>query len=179
MAKKFIKNIMPDHNTIRNNKYLKIFGSLLHDPNLWHLNRRSVSGAFAIGLFCSFIPLPFQMVIAAAIAIPFRVNLPISVALVWVSNPLTWAPLIIFSYYLGAWILGTPTIDISAKLDAYEDTSDAIKAIFSIIWQPFLLGCLVAGVVSAIGGYFTIRIMWRLHIVKKWKARKQKRLATK
>ena len=63
MPKKMIKRLMPDHHTIKNNKHLQIFGTLLHNANLWHLNRRSVAKVFAVGLFCAFIPIPFQMVL--------------------------------------------------------------------------------------------------------------------
>ena len=93
MAKKTIQRFLPDPNKIRHHKSLKIFGRLLQDANLWHLNRRSARGAFAVGLFFAFIPVPFQMVLAAAGAILFRVNLPISVALVWLTNPLTMPPI--------------------------------------------------------------------------------------
>ena len=107
MPKKLIKKYMPDHETIRNHPHLnKIFGTLLHDPNLLHLNRRSVSMAFAVGLFMAFVPVPFQMVLAAAAAIIIRCNLPISVGLVWVSNPFTMPPLFYFCYLVGTWILG-------------------------------------------------------------------------
>jgi len=76
MAKKFIKRYLPDPKKIRNNKNLKIFGKLINDPNLWHLNRYSVSAAFSVGLFIAFVPVPFQMALAAAIAILVRSNLP-------------------------------------------------------------------------------------------------------
>ncbi|MEC8208404.1 MAG: DUF2062 domain-containing protein, partial [Pseudomonadota bacterium] len=48
MPKKFIRRFLPDHQSIKQNKALKIFGKVLHEPNLWHLNRRSASGAFGI-----------------------------------------------------------------------------------------------------------------------------------
>ena len=89
MPKKIIKRMMPDHQTIKENKYLKIFGNLLHNANLWHLNRHSVAKAFAVGLFFAFIPVPFQMVLAAGLAIIVHANLPLSIALVWITNPLT------------------------------------------------------------------------------------------
>ena len=40
------------------------FGRWLHHPNLWHLNRRSVSGAVAIGSFSGLVPGPLQMLTA-------------------------------------------------------------------------------------------------------------------
>ena len=67
MPKKTIKKLMPDHQKIKSNKHLQIFGDLLHNGNLWHLNRRSVAKAFAVGLFFAFVPVPFQMVLAALI----------------------------------------------------------------------------------------------------------------
>ena len=54
----------------------------LQDPALWYLNRRSVAGAFAIGMFVMYLPPLGQLLIAVAGAIAFRVNFPISVALV-------------------------------------------------------------------------------------------------
>ena len=60
---------MPSPRTILENRHFSVFGKLLHDPNLWHLNRRSAAGAFGVGLFMMYMP-PFgQMLMAAAAAI--------------------------------------------------------------------------------------------------------------
>ena len=103
--KHFLKQIAPDRAKIREHRHLRVFGKLLHDPNLWHLNRRSVSGAFAVGMFVMYLPPLGQMLIAAAGAIAFRVNLPISVTLVWITNPVTIPPMYYFAYLVGSWIL--------------------------------------------------------------------------
>ncbi len=179
MAKKFIKKYIPNHQTIRDNKYLKIFGKTLHDPNLWHLNRRSVSGAFGIGLFSAFVPMPFQMILAAALAIPARVNLPIAIALVWISNPLTIPPMLVGVYLLGAWVMNIPFIDLFAVFDQYDTTMQAVKAVWSQIWKPVLLGCAISGTFFGLLGFFGIRLLWRMHVVKEWEIRKQKRLDQK
>ena len=113
MAKKFVKRYMPDAHKIRHHRHLRFFGTLLHDPNLWHLNRHSVAGAMAVGLFWAFVPIPLQMIPAAALAIWFRVNLPISVALVWLTNPITMPPVFYFNYKLGTWILRRPVEDVT------------------------------------------------------------------
>jgi len=161
---------MPDHDAIRNHKHLKMFGRLLHSPNLFHLNRRSVAGAFANGLFNAFIPVPFQMVLAAAGSIIFKVNLPLSIALVWITNPITMPPIFYGSYKVGAWLMGTETGDFDFDL-SYEWLMNGLSA----IWQPFLLGCFVCGVIASMTGYMLIRAYWRLHVIKAWRKRKRKR----
>jgi len=171
MPKKFIKRWMPDHEKIRNHPQLnKLFGKLLHDPNLLHLNRRSVSGAFFVGLFMAFVPLPSQMIFAAAAAIATRVNLPISVGLVWLTNPVTMPPIFYFCYKVGAWILHTPV-----TRQTFELSWTWLQTQLGEIWQPFLLGCFVCGLASAIVGYMSIRLLWRWHVLKLWQARKLKR----
>ena len=171
MPKKLIKRLMPDHRVIREHKHLRFLGSLLHDPNLWHFNRRSASGAFAVGLFMAWVPVPFQMLLGAVGSIVFRVNLPLSVALVWVSNPLTMPPLFYFAYLVGTWILGEPS---SGHL-VFELSYEWLQTELAAIWQPFLLGCFIMGVVSALLGYAMIRGLWRLHLVNHYKARKLRR----
>lgn len=166
MPKKFMKSIMPSHDSIKRSRSMKIFGRLLHDANLWHLNRRSAAGAFAVGLFCAFIPVPFQMFLAAAAAIPFRVNLPLSVAMVWVSNPITMPPLFYLCYKLGAWILSQPPQPF-----AFELSWVWLATSVSTIGPAFLLGCLIFGVVSSITGYFAIRILWRQSVIAAWQER--------
>lgn len=176
MPKKLIKRFMPDYRVIRDNKHLRLFGPLLNDPNLFHLNRRSASGAFAVGLFMAFVPLPSQMILAAAAAILFRVNLPISVVLVWLTNPVTIPPMFYFAYLVGTWIMGAP---VHMDQNSFQLSFEWIKTELAAIWQPFLLGCFVTASVSALIGYGTIRGLWRLHLVHHYKQRKARRAARK
>ena len=168
MAKKFFKKYFPTPDSIKENKALKSFGTLLHDPNLWHLNRHSVAGAFAIGLFVAFMPIPFQMIPAALLAIYFRTNLVISVSLVWITNPLTITPL-----FLAAYLLGTKILGASVQSFQFELSMDWIFMSLGSHWKPFLLGCFIFSICGSIVGYFGVRIFWRLHLVQRIK---QKRL---
>ncbi len=170
MPKKLIKRFLPDHRKIRDHEQLKRFGTRLHDPNLWHLSRRSVPGAFAIGLFIAFIPVPFQMIAAAALAIVARVNLPISVVLTWATNPLTTPAIAYFSYKVGAWLLGE-----RVQLVEFEPSLTWLLTEAKVIWEPVLLGCLVCATVSAVVSYFAIRGLWRLQVVRSWEDRKLRR----
>lgn len=168
MAKEFVKKLLdryvPDPDMIKEHKSLQFLGDKLHQPNLWHLNRRSVSLAFAVGLFCAWIPTPTQMAISAALAIYFGANLPLSVLLVWITNPITMPPLFYFAYRVGLLFTHSPEIEFS------------MSSLFSgDVWEPFLLGCLIMGITSSIVGYFSIQFFWRQFARKKWAERKEKR----
>ncbi len=158
---------MPDHRQIQEHRHLRMFGSLLNDPNLWHLNRRSAAGAFAVGLFSAFVPIPLQMVLAAALAILFRVNLPISVALVWITNPLTMAPIFYFAYRMGAYILGQP-LQAELAMPSIEQLWSGLNS----VWGPLVLGSFILSSVSAICGYLLIRLLWRLYVVRQWRSKR-------
>ncbi|GAA4353468.1 DUF2062 domain-containing protein [Kangiella taiwanensis] len=169
MPRKLLRKITPDPKKVTENRFLKIFGKLIHDPGLWHLNRYSASGAFAVGLFMCFMPIPFQMVMAAGLAIWFRVNLPLSVLLCWITNPITIPPMFYFAYLVGTWVLSWPPSQFEFELSFEWLGNELIH-----IWQPFLLGCLICGSIAAIIGYYTISLSWRYHVVMAWKARQQK-----
>ena len=161
--------MMPDHQTIKDNKYLKVFGNLLHNANLWHLNRHSVAKAFAIGLFFAFIPVPFQMVLAAGAAIIFHANLPLSIALVWLTNPLTMPVIFYACYLVGTLVLAQPQQEF-----AFEASWQWVVDSLSTIGPAFLLGCGILATVFAIIGYFGIQALWRYSVAKAWKERAQK-----
>ena len=77
MARNLLKRFIPSSTSIKNNPALHFLGDLLHDPNLFHLNRHSVSVALFWGLFIACLPIPGQMPLAALAALYFRCNLPI------------------------------------------------------------------------------------------------------
>lgn len=169
MPKKLIKRFMPDQQRIKDNKHLKIFGDLLHNPHLWHMNRHSVAKAFAVGLFFAFIPVPFQMILAAGTAILIHSNLPLSIALVWLTNPLTMPAIFYACYIVGAWILNSP-----AKEFLFEAKWQWVLDSLSTIGPAFFLGCGVLAVLFSILGYFGIQLLWRYSAIKAWQKRKDR-----
>ncbi len=166
MPRRFIQRYMPDHQMIRDHRHLKFLGTLLHDRNLWHLNRHSVAGACFVGLFVAFIPIPFQMVLAALFAIAFQVHLPISVGLVWVTNPFTMPPIFYFAYRLGCWIISQPVGDFHVELSI-----DWLMTGLVDVWQPLFVGSSVLAFISAVLGYAGMRLFWRGVVIWKWRKR--------
>jgi len=171
MPKKFLKRLMPDPHSIKNNKYLQIFGGLLHKNNLWHLNRRSIAKAFAVGLFFAFVPVPFQMVLAAGIAIFVNANLPLSIALVWITNPLTMPAIFYLCYIVGTWAINAPE-----KPFEFNASWQWIIDSLTTIGPAFLLGCLICSTVFSFLGYIGINIIWRSSVAKEWNKRKNLRI---
>lgn len=166
MARKLLRRLIPSAATIKNTPALHFLGDMLHDPNLFHLNRHSVSVAFFVGIFVAFIPLPGQMPIAALLALLLRCNLPISVVLVWISNPVTMPAMFFATYQLGRWLLGTPPVSVSLELSLHWLVHE-----FSLIWKPLLAGSLLSGLIFGSLGYITMRIFWRWTVVKNWQRR--------
>lgn len=167
MPKKLLKKWIPDPK-----KLLKIkgFNSIAHwfqDPNLWHLNRNSVAKAFFIGPFWSAIPMPWQMVVAAISAVMVRANLPLSIVLVWISNPFTMAPLWYFNYRVGSLLLGERANESLHFVMSW----DWIFHTFTVIWQPLLLGSFVVGLALGSIGYLGIHVLWRIQVNLSWRRR--------
>ncbi|MBF6057051.1 MULTISPECIES: DUF2062 domain-containing protein [Thiomicrorhabdus] len=171
MPKKLIKRYIPTPEKIKNMKGLGLLGKWLHNPNIWHLHRHSVAKAFLIGLFWMAIPIPSQMVAAAFCAIYFRANLAISIALVWISNPLTMPPIFYFNYLVGTYILGQ---EAQEEL-GFELSWHWITNVLGDLWLPLYLGSLVLGIVLGLLGYLTIHLLWRQHVIKSWQERKERR----
>jgi uncharacterized protein len=166
MPKKFLKRFFPSPEQVKANKSLRFLSPLFSKPNLWHLNRRSVARAFLVGLFAAFIPMPFQMGLAALIAFYANANVPISVGMVWLTNPITIPPIYYATYKLGTWILNTPPNDFHIELSLSWVVNE-----LGNVWEPLLVGCVTAGIVLGISGYFLIHFFWRMHVLDSWKKR--------
>lgn len=174
MPKRPLHSYLPSPRSIREHPALRPVSRWLHDPDLWHLNRRSVSGAAFIGLFCAFLPIPFQMLPATALAIACRCNLPVCVALVWLTNPLTMAPVMLFSYEVGAWVL-----DRHVNVAEISLNWDWLRANMGDLGYPLLLGSVLCGLAAGVLGFLGVRLTWRLHVVSRLRLRRDRRRVSK
>jgi len=171
-VKRWLKGILPAPRVILESRWIRVFGGLLQDPNLWHLNRRSASGGVAVGLFMMYMP-PFgQVFMATAAAIKLRVNLPIAASLVWLTNPVTIPPMYYAAYALGAWLLGQPvrTFDPHFWLDWHNWLG---------VLAPTLLGCLLCATTGSALGYLTVQWLWRRSLLREIERRRQRYAAAR
>ena len=170
MPKKFMKRYLPSPDKVHSIKALHFLGDILHEPNLWHINRHGVSRAILIGIFLCFIPMPFQMVAAAFCAIWLNANLPLSVALVWISNPLTMPPMFYFNYKVGAWLLNRPVLDFHFELSVGWISERLVE-----IGIPLYFGSVIVATVTSCICYLVIQYLWRRRVRTSWRERRLSR----
>lgn len=161
MPRRFFRKWAPSQEAVLAPSFMRPFAKWLVHPNLWHLNRRSVSGGVAVGLFIAFIPTPFQMVWAALAAILLRVNVALAVAMVLLTNPLTMLPIAWAAFMLGTWYTGQ-----SIRVPAEGMTVPWLIDQVQVIWLPLLLGLLTFSILSALVSYGLIQLLWRWHIIR-------------
>lgn len=147
---------------------MRPFKAIVDHPVYWSPNRRSVTRAFALGLFISYIPLPIHVPLAAALSLALRINVPVALASVFFSNPLTMLPMFAFAYWLGCQFLGVPIMDFH-----FEMTWHWVRTELLPIWKPFLTGCLLAGMLTAALGYAALATLWQVLLVMKYHERKR------
>lgn len=170
MPRKLLRRILPSLDWVKRQRWLKAFGQWLHSPWLWHLNRRSVAMGVGVALFSAFFPIPPQMLLAAALALILRGNLPIALVLVWISNPLTFPAILYLDYQVGSLITG------------YEWYQNQLTWSFSQLSYdiggmllPIMIGSLVLGFIVGIAGYLITRTVWRYTTIAHWRKRAKRR----
>jgi uncharacterized protein (DUF2062 family) len=181
MPRKYFRRYLPSHEQVRQNRYIAWFGRHLHHPNLWHLNRMSVSGGVAIGLFSGLIPGPLQMLTAALLCVLLGRNLPVALITTLYTNPFTIVPLYIAAYYLGSLLTGVSPGDMTHPPDFdWSAIGASIKALagWSLsLGPPLAIGLVTLAVSLAVIGWFLVQFAWRAWVVHQWRRRRLRRPA--
>ena len=157
---------MKDRDAILKSRWLRPFAHLFGHPSLWHLNRRSVPRALAVGLFSAFIIPLGQFALAAFLAVPLRANVPLAAASTLVSNPFTFPPIYIAAYQLGSFFLARPPVA------AEDEPAVHLGRQLLDVSGPTALGLLIFAVVSSSVGYALGTLWWRLRLSRRWARRR-------
>lgn len=124
------------------------------------INRHSVAKGVLVGLFIAFIPMPGQMVAIVLLQPLFRFNLPLAIALVWITNPLTMPFIYFIEYKTGGLLLGMhdlPHLEIG--IEWFEEHFDDIVL-------PLYTGALFYSALFSAAGYYLVQRLWILSVKK-------------
>jgi len=144
---------LPRRGNVRRYPFIKWFAAhAARYPYLWSFKRQHVLPALYAGSVLSLLPLyGVQLPLALGIAVLFRANLTITVALQFITNPLTIGPIYLATGLVGARLM--ETLGLGADLP---------KAMF--VAQALLIGGVVVGLATAL----VADVAWRFG---SWEAR--------
>ncbi|MHC5210786.1 MAG: DUF2062 domain-containing protein [Planctomycetota bacterium] len=136
----------------------------------------SIARGAALGMWFTLTPtVGIQMFLVTICGIPWKANIPVAIALVWISNPLTIVPLYYAFYWMGTLLMGVPTrsyselavvfLDLVRHVDQPDwSLLDGVKVLGMEVVTPMLVGSVVLATLVAIPTYHVaLRLAWRRH----------------
>jgi len=138
----------------------------------FNINRKMITRGVLIGLFWGFIPMPMQMLAVIATTPFFRFNVPIAIAMVWLSNPFTMPPMYYMEYLTGNFILGREGIDnVELTLEWFSNN-------MGDIFVPLYVGTAFYSIVVSFVIYLLLNWLW-IRSVQEEKCEKERRFHKK
>lgn len=162
---------------LRRSPAMRWFARHFLDKRVWKPTQHTFSGGMAVGMFVTLQLLPIQMPAATILSAIFRVNIPIAIALCWLSNPFTLLPIAWAEYVLGKWFLElyttVPTTPFPTHLpDSMVDIWMVLKEHAPVVGVGgIILGAIVAPI-SYIATWGCWEIGSRIETAKKMRALK-------
>jgi len=164
MTRRFFRRLSRQYRPNQRSWYPGLLRQRLMQNRLFAVNRRSVTGGLWLGIFFGCQPVPVQTLLAVGSSLALRANPAIAAVAVWVSNPLTYAPLLYAEYWIGMRILGreasTPVLKWSS-----------LGSLAGDIWLPLMVGALVGGALLASLVYMLSNWIWRWSTVLSYRQR--------
>jgi len=131
-------------------------------PEYLSTSRKMISRGVLIGLFIAFIPMPMQMA-AVLLFVPFiKFNVPIALAMCWLSNPVTMPPMYYMEYLTGSFLLGIKPQPVEMTLEWFSNNLDNI-------FIPLYFGTAMYSIFGSILGYLLVNYLWKISVRKEKK----------
>lgn len=155
-----LRELLPTRQQILANRWLRWLAPWLGHPALWHWSRRGVALGVALGVFFGLLIPIAQIPVTAIAAVVLRANLPAAAASTLVTNPVTFAPVYIAAYHLGAWVTGekVPKAAVARAAPPTGDISLWTRIIG--LGRPLLVGLLLLAIGCGLATYLLINLLW-------------------
>lgn len=169
--RKIISKLLPNQEVLKNHLGNSSYANSILQSDCFHINRRSISKAVAIGLFFAFIPLPLQMALAATTAIFFRANFIVAIMMTWITNPITFVPFNYLIFSVGHYV--TRNEEVFHSVPAFDFDNFFSLSLFShyTAWLKqagisFIVGIPIVATMFSVIGYIVIEIVWRVYLYR-------------
>lgn len=170
MTKYFFKRILPTPEKIARYKFMLPLLKHMQGSRIWQINRQSISGGLALGVFFAFMPIPLQMAGAAFCAVLLRVNVTAAIVATWLTNPFTITPVMYLCYRVGAALMGAPRL----SFDKDEFSLDQLFSMTGEVLIPLFSGTLLLGILSATLTYAVVWFWWLRAVMRFHRLRMRK-----
>lgn len=169
---------LPTRESIEGNRLLRPVAHRVLAPALWRFTRRSVPRGVALGMVTGILFPVAQIPFSALLALPFRANIPVAVAMTFITNPFTTPFIWVAAYWIGRRVLhldaGIPGAPIAGAIHA---NAGWLHWLWSEAGPATLAGLVVITLVLSIGGFFVSALGWRWRVARKWRTRHRKTVA--
>ncbi len=167
---KKIMRPLPRRSNVHRYPILKWFSKTAYKRSyLWSFRSREIIPALFIGMWIAMLPIvSIQMLVVFVIALFIRANLPVIVALQWISNPLTMGPIYFADYKIGMEIfrlVGIPYEKNKLLKPDYDWGSFRYSDLFALLdtFPPMMLGGSVIGIFLGVLSVFLYKISCNLY----------------
>lgn len=117
-------------------------------------NRKMVSRGVTLGIFIAFIPMPMQMAAILAFMPFFKFNVPLGLAMCWLSNPFTMPPMYYMEYLTGSFFLGIKPEPVEMTLEWFSNNLDNI-------FIPLYTGTAFYSIVGSSLAFWIVNHFWK------------------
>jgi uncharacterized protein (DUF2062 family) len=144
-------------NTSKHEKLQEFIKKSKVPPEFLSANRKMISRGVLLGLLIAFIPMPMQMAAVLLFMPFFRFNVPIALAMCWITNPFTMAPMYFTEYHFGAFLLGMETKEVELSVAWFSENMDAI-------FVPLYTGAVIFSLFFGFLGYWAVNHFWKTSV---------------
>jgi len=173
----------PTRESLEEIRWIRPFAHRVLEPSLWRFTRRSVPRGVALGIIVGiFLMIPgIQVAGAALLALPCRANVPIAMAMTFLSNPATTPFILYLSIIIGNHFIGGQ-VDLGTVNDMIghgASLSEWAQWLASAAAPALIAGLFVISIIAAVVGYLAASFLWRYWIGHKWSLRIRHRAESK
>jgi uncharacterized protein (DUF2062 family) len=169
MFRRKVRKYLPSTNHFDQYAWARPLKRFLGHPNIWALNRKSVAGGVAAGLFCGLIPGPLQILGSLIWVLVAKVNLPVAFTVTLYTNPITIVPLYLIAINYGQFLLGEMGEARMQPLPEWNWSTWFDSAHAMLDWMFSMGPSLAVGLPAlmltlSILGYVGVRLVWSVAI---------------